>query len=102
LTDCQRSSLREPTAGAFSRWPPSNGIQCRQVKGLSLKKAMTRKCTNIHHKGEPESLLSATKDFPWTMGWQPNCQSQTQIYAKYILKQKPNRRAMASLLITGP
>ncbi|HEV7880264.1 hypothetical protein [Bradyrhizobium sp.] len=46
--------------------------------------------------------MSATKDFPWTMGWQPNCQSQTQIYAKYILKQKPNRRAMASLLITGP
>src|ERR1700759_4226306 len=26
------------------------------------------------------------KDFPWTMGWQPNYQSETQIYAKYILK----------------
>jgi branched-chain amino acid transport system substrate-binding protein len=25
------------------------------------------------------------KDFPWTMGWQPNYQSETQIYAKYIL-----------------
>src|SRR5437016_9669381 len=25
------------------------------------------------------------KNFPWTMGWQPNYQSETQIYAKYIL-----------------
>jgi branched-chain amino acid transport system substrate-binding protein len=32
------------------------------------------------------------KDFPWTMGWQPNYQSETQIYAKYILKEKPNAR----------
>src|SRR3984957_5121800 len=32
------------------------------------------------------------KDFPWTMGWQPNYQSEAQIYAKYILKQMPNAR----------
>jgi branched-chain amino acid transport system substrate-binding protein len=32
------------------------------------------------------------KEFPWTMGWQPNYQSETQIYAKYILKEKPNAR----------
>src|ERR1700712_3891103 len=32
------------------------------------------------------------KDFPWTMGWQPNYQSETQIYAKYILKNMPNAR----------
>src|SRR5581483_4426192 len=25
------------------------------------------------------------KDFPWTMGWQPNYQSESHIYAKYIL-----------------
>jgi branched-chain amino acid transport system substrate-binding protein len=30
------------------------------------------------------------KDFPWTMGWQPNYQSEGQIYAKYILKNYPN------------
>ena len=28
------------------------------------------------------------KDFPWTMGWQPNYQSETQIYAKYLLKEQ--------------
>jgi ABC-type branched-subunit amino acid transport system substrate-binding protein len=32
------------------------------------------------------------KDFPWTMGWQPNYQSETRIYAKYILKEKPDAR----------
>jgi ABC-type branched-subunit amino acid transport system substrate-binding protein len=32
------------------------------------------------------------KDFPWTMGWQPNYQSETQIYAKYILKNLPNAK----------
>ena len=32
------------------------------------------------------------KDFPWTMGWQPNYQSESQIYAKYILKNKPNAK----------
>jgi ABC-type branched-subunit amino acid transport system substrate-binding protein len=29
------------------------------------------------------------KDFPWTMGWQPSYQGETQIYAKYLLKEKP-------------
>jgi ABC-type branched-subunit amino acid transport system substrate-binding protein len=29
------------------------------------------------------------RDFPWTMGWQPNYQSEARIYAKYILKEKP-------------
>jgi len=32
------------------------------------------------------------KNFPWTMGWQPNYQSETQIYAKYLLKEKPNAK----------
>jgi len=30
------------------------------------------------------------KGFPWTMGWQPSYQSEAQIYAKYILKEKPD------------
>jgi ABC-type branched-subunit amino acid transport system substrate-binding protein len=32
------------------------------------------------------------KDFPWTMGWQPNYQGETQIYAKYLLKEKPGAK----------
>src|SRR5471030_461429 len=32
------------------------------------------------------------KDFPWTMGWQPSYQSESQIYAKYLLKNKPDAK----------
>jgi branched-chain amino acid transport system substrate-binding protein len=32
------------------------------------------------------------RNFPWTMGWQPNYQSESQIYAKYILKNYPNAK----------
>ncbi len=32
------------------------------------------------------------KEFPWTMGWQPNYQSESHIYAKYILKEKPDAK----------
>ena len=32
------------------------------------------------------------KDFPWTMGWQPNYQSEGRIYANYLLKEKPNAK----------
>ena len=30
------------------------------------------------------------RNFPWTMGWQPSYQSEAQIYAKYLLKEKPD------------
>ena len=32
------------------------------------------------------------KGFPWTMGWQPSYQTEGQIYAKYILKEKPDAK----------
>jgi len=32
------------------------------------------------------------KNFPWTMGWQPSYQTEAGIYAKYILKNKPNAK----------
>src|SRR5213082_4206618 len=30
------------------------------------------------------------KNFPWTMGWQPSYQSEAHIYAKFLLKEKPD------------
>jgi ABC-type branched-subunit amino acid transport system substrate-binding protein len=38
--------------------------------------------------GDPEN-------FPWTMGWQPNYQSEGRIYAKYILKNYPSGKIAA-------
>jgi branched-chain amino acid transport system substrate-binding protein len=32
------------------------------------------------------------KNNPWTMGWQPNYQTESQIYAKYIMKENPNAK----------
>ena len=30
------------------------------------------------------------KGIPWTMGWQPNYQSEGRIYAEYLMKNHPN------------
>jgi branched-chain amino acid transport system substrate-binding protein len=35
--------------------------------------------------GDPEH-------FPWTMGWQPSYRTEAQIYAKYLLKEKPGAK----------
>jgi branched-chain amino acid transport system substrate-binding protein len=32
------------------------------------------------------------KNFPWTMGWQPNYQTEGHIYAKYLLTNKPDAK----------
>jgi branched-chain amino acid transport system substrate-binding protein len=32
------------------------------------------------------------KEYPWTTGFQPDYRTEAQIYAKYILKQKPNAK----------
>ena len=32
------------------------------------------------------------KKYPWTMGWQPNYQSEAKAYAAYLLKNNPNAK----------
>jgi branched-chain amino acid transport system substrate-binding protein len=32
------------------------------------------------------------QNFPWTMGWQPTYQTESRIYAQYLLKEKPNAK----------
>jgi len=51
----------------------------------------------LNAKKVPQLFVStgATKwadpqNFPWTMGWQPNYQSEARIYAKYVLQNRPN------------
>ncbi|MDB5652623.1 MAG: branched-chain amino acid transporter substrate-binding protein [Tardiphaga sp.] len=31
-------------------------------------------------------------NFPWTIGWQPSYQSEAQIYAKWLMREKPDAR----------
>jgi branched-chain amino acid transport system substrate-binding protein len=42
--------------------------------------------------GSGASRWNDPKDFPWTMGYQPNYQNEGRIYAKYLLKEKPDAR----------
>src|SRR5256886_9214799 len=30
------------------------------------------------------------RNFPWTMGWQPNYQTEGRVYAAYLMKEKPD------------
>src|SRR5476651_2048095 len=32
------------------------------------------------------------KEFPWTIGWQPNYQTEAGVYAKHILQTKPDAK----------
>jgi branched-chain amino acid transport system substrate-binding protein len=32
------------------------------------------------------------KNFPWTMGWQPNYQSESKVFVQHILETKPNAK----------
>jgi branched-chain amino acid transport system substrate-binding protein len=38
------------------------------------------------------SKWNDAKNFPWTMGWQPSYQVEAQIYAKYLMKEKPDAK----------
>ena len=38
------------------------------------------------------SKWNEPKEFPWTMGWQPSYQTESRIYAKYLMKEKPDAK----------
>ena len=40
------------------------------------------------------------KEYPWTIGWQPSYRIEAQIYAQYILEQKPAARSRCSTRTT--
>ncbi len=51
----------------------------------------------MNSKGVPQLFVATgatkfgdPKNFPWTMGWQPNYQSEGRIYAKYLIEHHPN------------
>jgi branched-chain amino acid transport system substrate-binding protein len=43
------------------------------------------------------SMWDQPRDFPWTMGFQPNYQTETHIYAQYLLETHPNGGKIAIL-----
>src|SRR5690242_2198736 len=75
-----------------------------QDQVLFLFQTLGTPCNTAIHKymnmqKVPQSFVAtgATKwndprNFPWTLGWQPNYQTEAKIYAQYILKEKPNAK----------
>ena len=67
------SSLGTPSNSAIHKY-----INAKKVPHLFISSGATK-------WGDP-------KNFPWTMGWQPNYQSEARIYGQYLLKNKPDAK----------
>ncbi len=62
--------------------PPNSAIH----KYMNAKKVpQLFVATGATKWGDPEN-------YPWTMGWQPNYQTEAKIYARYILDNMPNAK----------
>jgi len=88
--------------------PPKTVEQARKLVeddqvSLIFNSLGTPTNTAIHHymneKKVPQLFVATgatkwndPKSFPWTMGWQPNYQTEAGIYARYILKSKPDAK----------
>ena len=86
--------------------PPKTVEQARKLvesdEVLLLFQTLGTPCNTAIHKymnskKVPQLFVAtgATKwgdpqHFPWTMGWQPNYQSEGRIYAEYLMKNNPN------------
>lgn len=66
------------TFGSPSNFAIQKYLNAKKVPSLFLG-------TGANRVSEPET-------YPWSMGWQPNNHAKGVIYAKYILKEKPNAK----------
>ncbi|WP_084806597.1 ABC transporter substrate-binding protein, partial [Bradyrhizobium sp. NAS80.1] len=58
----------------------------------AIRKYMNEKKVPQLFVASGASKWNDPKNFPWTMGWQPNYASEARIYAKYIMKEKPDAK----------
>ena len=58
----------------------------------AIHKYMNMKKVPQLHVATGATKWDDPKNFPWTMGWQPNYQSEAKVYAQHILKTKPNAK----------
>jgi branched-chain amino acid transport system substrate-binding protein len=62
--------------------PPNTAIQ-RYMNAKKVPQLFV--ATGATKWGDPQH-------FPWTMGWQPNYQTESRAYAAYLLKEHPNAK----------
>lgn len=58
----------------------------------AIRKYMNEKKVPQLFVASGASKWNDPKQYPWTMGWQPSYTSEAKIYAKYILKEKPDAK----------
>src|SRR5512145_2518976 len=58
----------------------------------AIHKYMNMKKVPQMHVATGATKWNDPKNHPWTMGWQPNYQSEARAYAQHILKNKPNAK----------
>ncbi|MGH8669272.1 MAG: ABC transporter substrate-binding protein, partial [Burkholderiales bacterium] len=58
----------------------------------AIHKYMNMKKVPQMHVATGATKWNDPKNHPWTMGWQPNYQTEGRIYAEYILKNVPNAK----------
>ena len=58
----------------------------------AIHKYMNMKKVPQRHVATGATKWNDPKNHPWTMGWQPNYQSEARAYAQHILKTKPDAK----------
>jgi branched-chain amino acid transport system substrate-binding protein len=58
----------------------------------AIHKYMNTKKVPQLHVATGATKWNDPKNFPWTMGWQPNYQTEGQVYARHILQTKPDAK----------
>jgi branched-chain amino acid transport system substrate-binding protein len=58
----------------------------------AIQKYMNMKQVPQMHVATGATKWNDPKNFKWTMGWQPNYQTEGRIYARHILQTKPNAK----------
>jgi branched-chain amino acid transport system substrate-binding protein len=66
------------TFGSPTNFAIQKYLNARKVPGLFL--------------GTGADRISQPETYPWSMGWQPNNHAKGVIYAKYVLKERPNAK----------
>ena len=58
----------------------------------AIRKYMNEKKVPQLFVASGASKWNDPRQYPWTMGWQPSYASEAKIYAKYIMKEKPDAK----------
>jgi len=58
----------------------------------AIRKYMNEKKVPQLFVASGASKWNEPRQYPWTMGWQPSYASEARIYAKYIMKEKPDAK----------